>query len=88
MSNDFSHFPARPDYIAQQLGELASQDKELDEILWHKQRNEVISWIANTLLSIPNAIPGVKIPEFTPELVDSFGAVFARIWDRVKQRFQ
>jgi len=87
MSSDFPNFLASSDYIARQLDGLESQEKELDGTLWHKQRNEVISWCINALLAVPNAIPGVKIPEFTPELVDSFGAVFARIWERVKNRF-
>lgn len=87
MSSDFPNFLANPDYIARQLDGLVSQEKELDETLWHKQRNEVISWCINAMLAVPNAIPGVNIPEFTPELVDSFGAVFARIWERAKNWF-
>src|SRR5215831_3964680 len=75
------------DYISKQLDGLASQEKELDETLWHKQRNEVISWVMNAIIGVPNSIPGVKLPEFTPELVDSFQAVFTRIWDRIRQRF-
>ena len=92
MSTDFPDFLVNREYIAQELDGVASQQKDLDKALWHKQRNEVISWIMNTVIAVPNALIGVvpgmpkniRIPEVTPELVGSFGAVFSRIWDWVR----
>jgi hypothetical protein len=92
MSTDFPGFLFNQEYIAQGVDEIASQAKDLDQALWHKQRNEVISWIMNTIITVPNAIIGavpgmpknIRIPEVTPELVGSFGAVFSRIWDWVR----
>jgi hypothetical protein len=94
MSTDFPDFLVNREYIAQELDGVASQQKDLDKALWHRQRNEVISWIMNTVIAVPNAIIGafpgmpknIKIPEFTPELVESFGAVFSHIWDWVRRR--